>query len=162
MKANLFLKWILIGFALGAMIQGANAATLVLNPGDGKQYLANWCGGQKIDEIAEGFNVDATISTIVKVQTTCSTGGRGSVPKTFMACWRVTFSRDGAIVNQEFLNSGSWRRGSPSVQCAASYDVDAFFVDIDGANLYTVLIPLINHPYQSTYSDGYRAVLETP
>lgn len=140
-------RFLSVGALLAVIATIALAATTTLDPGDGRQYLANWCGGQSVTEVASGFNDAGNAIAAVKVTTRCSTGGRGTKPRTFLACWLVTFDDTGAILNQEFVNSASWLQGQPSRSCAVSTDPEATFTREDGASLSTV---------------GARAVLETP
>lgn len=135
---------ILIALASYAVL----AATTVLDPGDGRQYLQNWCGGQKVNEYAQGFNDTGNALAAVKVTTRCSTGGRGTKPRTFFSCWLVTFDDNGTILNQEYVNSGSWLQGSPPMNCALVLDPAATFARDDGATLSTSLVGTV-----------YRAVL---
>ncbi|MGH8265034.1 MAG: hypothetical protein ACRETU_13900 [Steroidobacterales bacterium] len=128
----------------------ALAATTVLDPGDGRQYLQNWCGGQTVNEYAQGFNDTGNALAAVKVTTRCSTGGRGTKPRTYLACWMVTFDDNGAILNQEYVNSGSWVQGNPPTNCALVLDPAATFARDDRATLTTSLVGTL-----------YRAVLET-
>lgn len=125
------------------------AATNVLDPGDGRQYLQNWCGGQQVNEYAEGFNSTGNALAAVKVTTRCSTGGRGTKPRTYLSCWLVTFDDNGAILDQEYVNSGSWLQGTPPMSCALVLDSAATFPRDDGATLSTSLV-----------GTAYRAVLE--
>lgn len=137
--------WTLMICALFSTI--AAAATTTLEPGDGRQYLENWCGGQKVTEVAEGFTDAGNALAAVKVTTTCSTGGRGAKPRTFLACWLVTFDDAGAILDQEFVNKDSWLQGHPARTCAVAMDAAAVYTRADGSVLSTV---------------GKRAVLTTP
>ena len=56
----------------------ARAATIVLDPGPGTDYLNYWCGGQRVNEFATGFDAAANAVTEVEVGTTCHGSGRGS------------------------------------------------------------------------------------
>src|SRR5882672_6332440 len=116
------------------------AATSVLDPGDGRQYLQNWCGAQTVSEDAQGFNDTGNTLAAVKVTTRCATGGRGTRPRPFLSCWLVTFDDNGAILNQEYVNSGSWLLGSPPLNCALVLDPAATFPRADGAALSTSLV----------------------
>lgn len=138
----------LAALAVTAAVAGA---TTVLEPGDGRQYLRNWCGGQQMNEFARGFDHAGKGTAAIRVTATCSTGGRGTKPRTYFACWLVTFADTGAIVHRKFVNSGSWRQGQPQVACALALDADAVFDRADGAKLVTSLV-----------GRTYRAVLKVP
>lgn len=142
---------LLIVTTLALMAGAALAATTVLDPGDGRQYVQNWCGGQQVNEYAQGFDEAAKAIAAVKVTTRCSTGGRGTKPRTYLACWLVTFDDTGTVINQEFVNSGSWLLGSTPLSCALVLDPAAVFKRDDGAALSTALV-----------GTTYRAVLELP
>jgi hypothetical protein len=142
---------ILVTMFLALTATAAFAATTVLDPGDGRQYLQNWCGGQLVNEYAQGFDEASNALTAVKVTTRCSTGGRGTKPRTYLACWLVTFDGQGAIINQEVVNTGSWVQGQPPLSCALVLDAAAAFTRDDGATLTTTLV-----------GTTVRAVLEMP
>lgn len=128
----------------------ASAETTVLDPGNGRQYLVNWCGGQTVTEVAEGFTEAGNALTAVKVTTRCSTGGRGARVRTFLACWLVTFDDNGTIIDKEFVNSASWLQGQPAHTCAVAMDASAVYTREDGMTLSTIA------PHQPV---GSRAVL---
>jgi hypothetical protein len=140
-----------IAIALAVSSAAVLAATAVLDPGDGRQYLQNGCGGQQVNEYAQGLNDAGNALAAVKVTTRCSTGGRGTKPRTFLACWLVTFDDNGAILDQQFVNSATWLQGSPAGSCALVLDPAATFTRSDGATLSTSLV-----------GTTYRAVLESP
>ena len=142
---------LLIVTTLALMAGAALAAATVLDPGDGRQYLQNWCGGQQVNEYAQGFDEAGKAIAAVKVTTRCSTGGSGTKPRTYLACWLVTFDDTGTIINQEFVNSGSWLMGRTPLSCALVLDPAAVFTRDDGSALSTALV-----------GTTYRAVLELP
>jgi hypothetical protein len=141
----------LVAMLLTFAATAALAATTVLDPGDGRQYLQYWCGGQQVNEYAQGFDEAGNSLAAVKVTTRCSTGGRGTKPRTYLACWLVTYDDSGAITNQEPVNSGSWLQGKTPLSCALVLDPAAVFTRNGGATLTTSLI-----------GTTYRAVLELP
>lgn len=129
-------------------------AQSVLDPGPGTDYMVQWCGGQTVNEYAEGFDSAGMPTTIVRVQTICNGSGRGSRSTYYFSCSRVTFDWTGAKINQEFINSGSWLRGRAYIPCDAVTDPLATFdyVDANGnvtGTLSTGLFP-----------SGYRATLQ--
>jgi hypothetical protein len=139
-------------FATSVYAQG-----IVLDPGPGTKYLAQWCGGQFVNEYAEGFT-DAGPATTVRVWTSCHGSGRGSKNHYYVACWHVVFDWNGVQLSAQFLNAGSWLQGNPPVACQADINPAAEFyhLDADGnadASLYTVQLP---------NTGVYRAVLEYP
>jgi hypothetical protein len=123
----------------------AHADERLLDPGAGTQYLAQWCGGQNINEIATGFNADSSASTLVQVSAKCSTGGRGGGTKTYYACWRVDFDRLGQIVDRQHIGN---------VPCPET-DPSATYTDVDGAVLSTTVVTYIS----GSQRQGYRAIL---
>ena len=131
--------------ALSLLSAPALADTFILDPGPGTLYLARWCGGQSIDEVATGFNAGGTANVVLRVSARCSTGGRGTHPKTYTAVWSVTFFRDGEIAYA--LPGGTW----PA-------DPLATFTDTDGALLSTTTVYYVS----GSARYGYRAVLSTP
>lgn len=137
--------------ALALTAAAALAASAVLDPGDGRQYLQNWCGGQQVNEYAHGFDGAGNSLTAVEVTTRCSTGGRGTKPRTYLACWLVTFDDTGTVVKRKLVTSGSWRLGRPPLSCTLILDPDAVFTRGGGATLATSLI-----------GTSYRAVLQIP
>ena len=133
----------------------ANAATIVFDPGPGTDYLAIWCGGQQVNEIATGFDAAANAVTLVKVTTTCHGSGRGSPNQYYLACWTVTFAQNGSILSKVWLATNHWRQGQPAIPCPVPADPTAVYTYEDGAGnfpatLGTALIGTV-----------YRAVLET-
>lgn len=128
----------------------------MLDPGPSGAYMPNSCGGTKLDEVAEGFDAAGNVVAIVTDTTRCSTGGRGSRPRTFMACYRVTF-QEGAVISRELLTSASWVQGQPPVPCAAQPDPAALYTDNLGRTLSTALIS-----GSLTYGSVYRAFLGAP
>ena len=109
---------------------GALADALVLDPGDGRQYLANWCGGQRVDEIATGFTRDGLAMANVAVSTRCGTGtGRLRKARKYEACWTVTFAADGQRVSKEQMScaqadaSRVFQRGAATLSTRSYSDV---------------------------------------
>jgi hypothetical protein len=105
----------------------ASAATIVLDPGPGTDYLGVWCGGQSVNEYAQGFDAANYAVTAVKVTTSSHGSGRGSPNHYYIACWAVTFFPNGAIQSRSPINSGSWIQGNPAVSCNATLDPVAVF-----------------------------------
>lgn len=143
------MKLAIIAFLAFGSISHATTTT-VLNPGDGKNYLGVWCGGQTVNEYALGFNDQGNADTLVKVTTRCAGSGRGAKSRTYVTCTKVTFQLDGTIVNKQAVNSGSYLQGSTPVECAIPYDVNAAYEN-DTTFLSTDVIAYV-----------YRAVVETP
>ena len=132
--------------ALLIIAGSANAGTTVLDPGNGRQYLSAWCGGQSINEYAVGWNADSTAKTLVSVSTRCALSGRGGMARTYYTCWYVDFNRDGTIAAQTYLGA---------YPCSGT---DEVFTDVDGALLYNVIVSYISGSMRT----GSRAVITTP
>ena len=111
----------------------ANAATTVLDPGPGTDYLGIWCGGQQVNEIATGFDSLGYATTLVKVTTTCHGSGRGSPNQYYLACWTVGFAPDGTIQSKTWLATNHWVQGNPAIPCPVSADPAAVYNHVDGA-----------------------------
>jgi len=146
---------LLIGSMALTFASLASGAPIVLDPGPGTDYLGVWCGGQNVNEYAQGFDADDNAVATVEVTTSCHGSGRGSPNHYYIACWAVTFLPDGSILSRTLINSGQWTQGHPAVSCDASIDPAAVFVSEGGqgevfANLSTALTGTV-----------YRAVLET-
>jgi hypothetical protein len=82
-----------------------NAGTVTLDPLAGgltayPDYLDHSCGGVQITERAIGFDLANNAVTHLRAYTSCSTGGRGAKSRRYVACWEVTFSPTGAILNR--------------------------------------------------------------
>ena len=76
-------------------------------------YLDHSCGGVKLAVLA-----DAGTVAMVSARTTCSTGGRGTKPRNYLACWRVTFAQDRYyILDREEVLYASWRFGQAGYNC---------------------------------------------
>lgn len=132
-----------------------NAAGIVLDPGPGTNYLNYWCGGQQVNEIATGFDAGGNAVTLVKVSTTCHGSGRGSPNQYHLACWTVTFARDGSIASKEWLATNFWTQGHPAVPCPVPADPAAVYTYHDGEGNFPATL--------STQVTGttYRAVLDS-
>lgn len=123
----------------------ASAATMVLDPGPGTDYLSIWCGGQKVNEIAAGFDAAGNGRTLVTVETTCNGSGRGSPSSHYLACWTVTFGEDGGILAKTYQVTNHWVQGSPAIPCPFPADPAAVYTFTDGlgqfpASLRTTLV----------------------
>lgn len=78
-------------------------------------YLDHSCGGVKLVVLE-----DASAVAMVSARTSCSTGGRGTKPRNYLACWRVTFASDRFyIVDRERVLYATWPLGTPGYQCPA-------------------------------------------
>jgi uncharacterized repeat protein (TIGR01451 family) len=144
-----------VGVLMTMFAAMAHAATTVLDPGPGTDYLGVWCGGQQVNEIATGFDAAANAVTLVKVTTTCHGSGRGSPNQYYLACWTVTFAQDGSILSKVWLATNHWVQGNPAIPCPVPADPVAVYTYEDGAGNFpaTLSTALINVVY--------RAVLET-
>ncbi len=151
MKKTYLTVSLLASFLLAGVASAST--TTIFNPGDSRDYLTNWCGGQSLNEYAEGFTASSTVSTIVRVTTTCSIGGRGTKTRTYVACWRDTFTQGGTLLTKSLINSGSWLQGSTPVACAATYNPSDVFLlkDATGTTMGTLGSMMT--------SAGYRAYL---
>lgn len=76
-------------------------------------YLDHSCGGVKLEVLQ-----DAGTVAMVSARTTCSTGGRGSRPRNYLACWRVTFADDRySILDREEVLYAAWSLGQTGYSC---------------------------------------------
>jgi len=148
-------------FALAVLLSScaamSHAATTVLDPGPGTDYLATSCGGQAVNEIATGFDASANAVTLVKVSTTCHGSGRGSPNQYYLACWTVTFGQDGVIASKLWLATNHWVQGNPAIPCPVPADPAAVYTHTDGAGNFPAT--LSTAPVGT--SSSYRAVLDT-
>jgi uncharacterized repeat protein (TIGR01451 family) len=151
------MRALLLAVLMATFAAQADASTTVLDPGPGTDYLNVWCGGQTVNEIATGFDAAASAVTLVKVGTTCHGSGRGSPNQYYLACWTVTFGRDGNIVSKLWLATNHWQQGQPSIPCPVPADPGATYTYADGAGNFpaTLSSALVGT------SPAYRAVLET-
>ena len=61
---------------------------------------------------------DGGTVAMVSARTTCSTGGRGTKPRNYLACWRVTFAEDRYyILDREQELYATWILGKPGYTC---------------------------------------------
>ena len=155
------LNALIVGGAWVLGTQVAVAATTVLDPGPGTQYLTVSCGGQSVTETATGFDASNLAQTQVEVRTTCHLSGRGSKSRNYVACWTLHRDLDATIVSKENILTSSWLTGSTPVACPP-VDQNAVYRLEDGngnplASLSTIQI-------QSVYGQittVNRAVLDT-
>jgi hypothetical protein len=76
-------------------------------------YLNHSCGGVALTVLQ-----DAGTVAMVSAKTTCSTGGRGSKPRNYLACWRVTFAADRySILAREQVLYATWTQGQAGYAC---------------------------------------------
>lgn len=76
-------------------------------------YIDHSCGGVKL-AVLEDDGTDVMVSA----RTTCSTGGRGSKPRNYLACWRVTFAEDRYyILDREQMLYATWSLGQTGYVC---------------------------------------------
>jgi uncharacterized repeat protein (TIGR01451 family) len=144
-----------VGVLMTTFAAMANAATTVLDPGPGTDYLGIWCGGQTENEIATGFDTAANAVTLVKVATTCHGSGRGSPNQYYLACWTVTFAQDGSIVSKVWLATNHWVQGNPAIPCPVPADPAVVYTHEDGAGNFPATLST------ALIGSTYRAVLET-
>ncbi len=136
----------------------AHAATIVLDPGPGTDYLSIWCGGQSVNEIATGFDAAGNALTQVRVATTCNGSGRGSRSQHYLACWAVTFGEDGTLLSKVWEATNHWVQGSAAIPCPAPADPAAIYTFADGAGNYPATL---STGLVGATSNVYRGVLET-
>jgi hypothetical protein len=146
------------GILLAAFGGVSQAATTVLDPGPGTDYLSISCGGQTVNEVAHGFDAAGDPVTQVAVATTCNGSGRGSLNQYYLACWTVTFTADGAIQSKVWQATNHWVQGDPAVPCPVSSDPTALFTFTDGAGNYP---ETLSTGQFGTTTIAYRAVLDT-
>ncbi len=152
------MKPVFMGLLLALQAAAAPAATMVLDPGPGTDYLAQSCGGQTVNEIGAGFDANGNAMTLVKVSTTCHGSGHSSPNQYYLACWTVGFDRGGAIASKLWLATNHWQQGNPAIPCPVAPDPSAVYTSTDGAGNFpaTESTTLVG-----TSSQTYRAVLET-
>ena len=97
----------------------AALAQAALDPTQGGEYAAypdyldHSCGGVKLAVLEDQGTV-----AMVSARTTCSTGGRGTKPRNYLACWRVTFADDRYyILDRERVLYAAWRLGRAGYSC---------------------------------------------
>ena len=104
-----------------ALIPGFALAQSVLDPTQSgaypayPAYLDHSCGGVKLSVLE-----DAGTVAMVSARTSCSTGGRGTRPRNYLACWRVTFAEDRYyILDREQVLYAAWSQGKTAYNCPA-------------------------------------------
>jgi len=104
-----------------ALLPGIALAQSTLDPTQGgaypayPDYLDHSCGGVKLAVLQ-----DAGTVAMVSARTSCSTGGRGTKPRNYLACWRVEFAADRYyIVDREKLLYATWSQGQTGYSCPA-------------------------------------------
>lgn len=102
-----------------ALLPAIAFAQSTLDPTQGGAYpaypdsLAHSCGGVKLEVLQDSGTV-----AMVSARTTCSTGGRGSRPRNYLACWRVTFAEDRySILDREQVLYAAWSLGQTGYSC---------------------------------------------
>jgi hypothetical protein len=158
MKTPRCLALLMAGVLISMMSTLAGAATTVLDPGPGTDYLSVSCGGQTVNEVATGFDAAGNAATQVRVATTCHGSGRGSPNQYYLACWAVTFGEDGAIQSRVWQATNHWVQGNPAIPCPVVTDPAAVYNFTDGAGHFPATLSTGRLGSNST---AYRAVLET-
>jgi hypothetical protein len=151
----------LIGISLVASA-AAVAATTVLDPGPGTQYLAPSCGGQSVSEAATGFDASGFAQTQVEVRTTCHGSGRGAKSRTYVACWALHRDLNTVIVGKENILSGSYLAGSTPVACPAVQQDAVYRLEDGSGNLSATLSTIQVQSVYGQITTVNRAVLDTP
>lgn len=124
---------------------------IVLNPGSGLKYMANWCGGQSVNEYANGFDVNGNPTAVVVVGTSCHGSGRGSKNHYYRSCSISTFDLDGTLLSIQKIGQVSWLQGGTAPSCGITYGAGTAYEDDLSNLLYT------------DYISGYaRAILSKP
>jgi hypothetical protein len=145
-------------------VSARGSTTIVLDPGDGRQYLANWCGGQGVNEYAGGFDSANNAQTAVIVSARCSTGGRGSSPRTYVKCWVVAFDLSGVILSKQPYGGYTVYRGVVTGSCSLPFTVDAaqsFTLYDDNAQPIVTLATAQFAAQYAAYGPVYRAYLQS-
>ncbi len=111
----------MVKLLLAALLPAIAFAQSTLDPTQGgaypayPDYLDHSCGGVKLEVLQD----DGTVA-MVSARTNCSTGGRGSRSRTYLACWRVTFAADRySILDREKVLYAAWSLGQPGYACPA-------------------------------------------
>lgn len=104
-----------------ALLPAVALAQTALDPTQGgaypayPDYLDHSCGGVKLAVLEETGNI-----AMVSARTTCSTGGRGTRPRNYLACWRVTFAEDRYYIqDRERVLYATWPYGQAGYNCPA-------------------------------------------
>jgi len=102
-----------------ALLPAVALAQSALDPTQGgaypayPDYLDHSCGGVKLAVLQEDGDV-----AMVSARTSCSTGGRGTKPRTYLACWKVTFAADRYyILDREKILYATWSLGQTAYNC---------------------------------------------
>jgi hypothetical protein len=75
-------------------------------------YIDHRCGALNVSQADDGLVAH------LRVTTTCSTGGRGSKPRTYFVCTDITFAPDRYyILSAERVREGSWLAGQAPLLC---------------------------------------------
>lgn len=124
------MKIILVSLML--LLSGVVSAQTVLDPTQGGAYprfsytlgspgyLDHSCGGVSQSQYGERVNADNTVTGAFRFFTSCSTGGRGSVPRRFESCWEVTFDTDRyTVLVRDLVLYATWKMHQPAIPCPA-------------------------------------------
>lgn len=141
--------------ALATISAHADTQT-VLNPGNGRDYLIYWCGGQTINEYAAGYDESGNAKTVVVVQTRCNGSGRGSRNRYHKTCTEVMFDLSGAIISKGPNHYVTWLMGNPAPSCGVSYSAAGVYENDDSEGNFLSLL------YTTSIRTSLRAVVEAP
>ena len=78
----------------------SNAASVSLGVTDAFAQLGASCGGIRQQDFATGFDAAGNVAGYVYLATTCSTGGRGSRPRTYSKWLAVTWNLSGVAIEE--------------------------------------------------------------
>jgi hypothetical protein len=140
----------------------ALAATTVLDPGPGTQYLAVSCGGQSVTEAATGFDASNFAQTQVEVRTSCHLSGRGSKTRNYVACWTVHRDLNTVIVGKEKILASSYLTGATPVVCPRVDQGAVYRLEDGSGNALASLSTIQIHSVYGQITTVNRAVLDTP
>jgi hypothetical protein len=140
----------------------AIAATTVLDPGPGTQYLTVSCGGQSVTETATGFDASNFERTQVEVRTTCHGSGRASKSRTYVACWALHRDLNTVVVGKENIRTGSYLTGSTPVVCPSVNPNAVYRLEDGSGHLLAALSTIQVHSVYGQITTVNRAVLDTP
>ncbi len=84
-------------------------------------YLPVSCGRSSTPVVLEEKSLlDGGFVAMVKATASCSSSGRGSKPRIYLACWRVTFAEDRySILDREEVLYAAWSLGQSGYSCPA-------------------------------------------
>jgi hypothetical protein len=97
-KGNTVNRFILAAAFIAGSAQASTIQFVVPSQGQAFAVLGVSCGGIKIDTYVTGFE-NGSVAGEVHLTTKCSSGGRGSQPRTYQAWASISWDLNGQIMN---------------------------------------------------------------